>query len=210
MPALTHALRLHRFARSGHCHRVQLMLSLLHLPCELIEVDLAAGAHKRPEFLALNALGQVPVLEDAELVLADSNAILVYLAERYGSHRWRPESPTAWSAIQRWLSIAAGPLASGPAAARAAVLFGARHDLHVTRSLAHDLFAVFEKELARRPYLAGEAITIADIANYAYVAHAPEGGVSLTPYRRIRAWLAAVEALPDFIPMPASPVVAAA
>lgn len=76
-------LRLHRFERSGHCHRVQLLLSLLHLPVQLIEVNLAGGAQKRPAFLAMNPFGQVPVLEDGELAIADSNAILVYLVEKY-------------------------------------------------------------------------------------------------------------------------------
>ena len=73
-------IRLYRFALSGHAHRVQLMLSLLQLPCELVDVDLAAGEHKTPAFLALNAFGQVPVIEDGDFTLADSNAILVYLA----------------------------------------------------------------------------------------------------------------------------------
>jgi glutathione S-transferase len=210
MPTASRALRLHRFDRSGHCHRVELMLSLLQLSHELIEVDLIRGAHKQAAFIALNSFGQVPVLEDGELVLADSNAILMYLAEAYGGSRWRPASPAAAAAIQRWLSIAAGPLAYGPAAARAVVLFGAPHDLKVARSRAHNLFAVFESELVRRPFLAGETVSIADLANYAYVAHAPEGGVSLAPYPRIRTWLAAIETLAGFIPMPASPVVEAA
>jgi len=206
MATATRALKLHRFAKSGHCHRVELMLSILRLPYELIDVDLRAGAQKQPAFIALNCFGQVPVLEDGDLVLADSNAILVYLAESYGGSRWRPASPVAAAEIQRWLSVAAGPLAFGPAAARAAVLFGAPHDVNVARSRAQNLFTVFESELAKRPFLAGETATIADLANYSYVAHAPEGGVSLARYPRIRAWLASIEALEGFVPMPASPV----
>jgi glutathione S-transferase len=204
------ALRLHRFERSGHCHRVQLLLSLLRLPYELIEVDLAAGAQRLPAFLAMNPFGQVPVLEDGELILADSNAILIYLAQEYGGPRWNPTSPVRAAAVQRWLSVAAGPLAFGPAAARAAVLFGAPCDLLSARSRARDLFTVFDAELAHRLFLAGDAVSIADIANYTYVAHAPVGGVSLTPYPRIRGWLAAIEALPAFVPMRASPIVDAA
>ena len=77
-------IKFYNFPRSGHAHRVELMLSLLDLPTETIFVDLAQGAHKQPEFLALNAFGQVPVIDDQGTVLADSNAILVYLAQRYG------------------------------------------------------------------------------------------------------------------------------
>ncbi|HEY9193188.1 MAG TPA: glutathione S-transferase N-terminal domain-containing protein, partial [Methyloversatilis sp.] len=74
---------LHGFRLSGHSHRAELFLSLLGLPFEFRQVDLAAGAHKQPEFLAKNPFGQVPVIEDGEVVVADSTAILVYLASRY-------------------------------------------------------------------------------------------------------------------------------
>jgi glutathione S-transferase len=66
------------------------------------------------------------------------------------------------------------------------------------------LFRVMEHELATRAWLAGERPTLADIANYSYAARAPEGGVSLADYPAVRAWLARVEALPGFVPMPAS------
>src|SRR5262245_44162821 len=104
-------LRLHRAAISGHCHRAELFVSLLGLPHELIEVDLRAGVHKRPEFLRLNAFGQVPVLEDGDVVVPDSNAILIYLATRYAPANWYPTDPAGRAAVQRWLSVAAGPLA---------------------------------------------------------------------------------------------------
>ena len=67
---MSNPIRLHRFALSGHCHRVELMMSLLQRPCELVDVNLPAAAHKSPAFLALNAFGQVPVIEDGDLVLA--------------------------------------------------------------------------------------------------------------------------------------------
>lgn len=64
------------------------------------------------------------------------------------------------------------------------------------------LLKVIDAELAKGPFLVGDQATIADIANYSYIAHAPEGNVSLEPYRNVRAWLARVEALPGFVPMP--------
>jgi glutathione S-transferase len=75
---------------------------------------------------------------------------------------------------------------------------------------AHALFEVMEQHLAAQPFLAGESVTLADIANYAYVAHAPEGGVPLDAYANVRRWLARVEALPGFVPMVRSPVARAA
>ena len=197
-------LKLHRFALSGHAHRVELLLSLLQLPVELIDVDLGNKAQRQPEFLRMNAFGQVPVLQDGEITIADSNAILVYIAKRYGPH-WLPEEPARAAAVQRWLSVAAGELAYGPAAARRAVVFkAAGSDEAIAR--AHDLFAVMENELRTRNFLAGAEPTIADIANYTYTAHAPEGRVSLEPYPHIRAWLQRIEALPHFVAMRKTPV----
>src|SRR4051812_6411857 len=140
-----HPLRLHRFAPSGHCHRVELLLSLLGLPFECIDVNLPAREHKSPGFLALNAFGQVPVLEDGDRVLGDSNAILVYLAQRYGGARWQTESPEQAAELQRWFSVSAGPLAFGPAAARAHQLFKSPIDLAAAQSRAHALFQVMDQ-----------------------------------------------------------------
>jgi len=112
-------IKLYNFPKSGHAHRIELMLSLLNLPTELVFVDLAKGEHKQPAFLALNPFGQVPVIDDNGTVIADSNAILVYLAKKYDNGTWLPEEPEAAARVQRWLSVAAGPLAFGPAADRA-------------------------------------------------------------------------------------------
>lgn len=203
-------LRLHRFALSGHCHRVELFLSMLGLPFETIDVDLKGGAHKQPQFLALNPFGQVPVLEDGETVIFDSNAILVYLATKYDDGTWLPRAPEAAASVQQWLSLAAGPIAGGPAAARAAALFGSPHDVERARRTAHALFAVLETIFATRRFAIGDQPSIADIAAYSYIARAPEGGVSLDVYPNLRAWLERVTALPGFVPMPESQVRVAA
>lgn len=199
-------IKLHRFFLSGHSHRVELFLSLLKLPYELVDVDLAANAHKQPAFLAMNAFGQVPVIQDGEITLADSNAILVYLAGKYDAGEWLPRDPVAAAAVQRWLSVAAGQVASGPAKARRATLFKAPVNAEEAIAQAHDLFAVMEAELNTSPFLAGNTPTIADIANYSYIAHAPEGNISLEPYPNLRNWLKRIEALPGFVPMTSSKV----
>lgn len=197
----TASIRLYRSALSGHCHRVELLLSLLGLPHELIDVNLAAREHKSPEFLAMNPFGQIPVLQDGALTLADSNAILIYLAQQYGKEPWLPNSPVAAAETQRWFSLAAGPLAFGPAAARLAVQFHAPIDLPLAQSRAHALFAVMNALLVRQDFLTGARVGLADLAHYAYVACAPEGGVALDDYPALRSWLARIEALPGFVPM---------
>ncbi len=194
--------KLYRHALSGHSHRVELMLSLLNLDAQMIDVDLAAGDHKTPSFLAKNRFGQVPVLEDDGEVLADSNAILVYLATKYDSERrWYPSNPADAAEVQRFLSIAAGQVYAGPASARLVNVFNATLDHALAINKAHQLLRVLDEHLTGREWLVGEAPTIADIANYSYIAHAPEGDVDLGPYPQVRAWLARVEALSGFVPM---------
>jgi len=111
--------------------------------------------------------------------------------------------------VQRWLSVAAGQLAHGPAAARVATVFGRpQNPQHAT--VARQLFDTIERHLADREWLAAPHATIADIAMYTYTAHAPEGGIALEPWPGLRAWLARVEALPGFVGMRRSSVPAAA
>ncbi|MDB5996256.1 MAG: glutathione S-transferase-like protein [Pseudomonas sp.] len=196
------AIKLYNFPRSGHAHRVELMLSLLQLPTELIFVDLAKGAHKQPDYLAINPFGQVPAIEDQGVVLADSNAILVYLAQKYGNGRWLPADPVGAANVQRWLSVAAGQIAFGPARARLITVFGAPYNAEEAITRSHDLLKVIDQALANSAYLVGSEPTIADVAAYSYIAHAPEGNVSLEDYANVRAWLARIEALPGFVGMP--------
>ncbi len=194
-------LKLYRFPLSGHSHRAQLMLSLLRLEHELIDVDRLAQEQKTPAFLKMNPFGQVPVLDDNGVIVADSNAILVYLARKYGDEQWLPCDPYGAAQVQRWFSIAAGPLAFGPALARVAKLFGAKLDVAEATARAQALFAVMEQVLRESPFLCGDKPTVADISLYTYTAHAPEGDVSLAPYPAIEAWLARIRALPGFVPM---------
>lgn len=201
------AIKLYGFPLSGHTHRVELMLSLLGLPSEFILVDLKQGAHKAPEFVAtLNSFGQVPAIDDNGTVLADSNAILVYLASTYGKGQWLPSDPVGQARVQRWLSAAAGQLHAGPAAARLALVFGAQVDTDTAISRSHALLQLVEQQLRHSRYLASEQPSIADVAFYTYVAHAPEGNVSLDDYPHVRAWLASIEALPGFVGMPRTAV----
>lgn len=195
-------MKLYSFLLSGHSHRVRLFLSLLGVDYEEIEVNLAAGAHKRPEFLALNAFGQVPVLDDDGVVVPDANAILVYVAKKFGRTDWLPEDAAGAAAVQRWLSVAAGQLAHGPAQARLITVFKAPLRPEEVIPRAHAILRLIDGQLAKTAYICGERPTIADIALYSYVARAPEGNVELTGYGNIRRWLAAIESLPGFVEFP--------
>ncbi|EEB71964.1 glutathione S-transferase [Ruegeria sp. R11] len=117
-----------------------------------------------------------------------------------------PEDPKTAAEVQRWLTIAADNIFSGPCSARLVTLFGAQLDHAAAIAKSHDLFKLMETHLDGRNWLAAETITIADIAGYSYIAHAPEGGVDLAPYPNLRAWLNRIEAEDNFVPMVASEV----
>lgn len=193
-------MKLYHYALSGHAHRAALFLSLLDIPHQLIEVDMAAGAHKQPDFLALNPFGQVPVLDDDGVVIADSNAILVYLAKKARRSDWLPDDARGAAAVQRWLSVAAGEVAYGPAAARLITVFNARFHADEVIARAHAILSKMEQHLAGREWLVGDGPTIADVAIYSYVAQAPEGNVDLSGYPAVNALLRRMEGLPGFVP----------
>ena len=197
---MSNAIHINRHALSGHAHRVELFASLAGINYELIDVDLMSGEHKTPRFLALNPAGQVPVIEDGENVIADANAILVYLARRYAP-QWLPSDPVQEAEVQQFLSLAAGEIANGPALARLETVFGASIDTERAHAVAKVAFDRLEQRLEGRSWLVGNTISIADVAIYSYTAHAPEGNVSLKPYPNIRALLERIEGLPGFVGM---------
>lgn len=200
-------MKLYSVSLSGHAHRARLFLSLIGESAELIEVDVANRAHKQPDFLKLNAFGQVPVLVDGDIAVPDANAILVYLSKKFGKTDWLPEDAVRAAAVQRWLSVAAGELAFGPASARLVTVFGAPLDAEAAINLAHVLLKRMDDALAGQAWIAGGPHpSIADVALYSYTAHAPEGNVDLKDYANVRQWLARIEALPGFVAMPRTPV----
>lgn len=190
---------------SGHAHRVELLLLMLDLPYSYIEAP--AEVRRSAEFLQLNPLGQIPVLIDGEQVLCDSNAIMIYLVKQYAPDSgWLPEDPVAAAQVYRWLSIAAGEVRYGPATARGVKQWAWSGDPDVAREIAEKLLRFMDGHLTGRRFLALDQPTLADLACYSYIAHAPEGGITLDEYPQVRAWLAEVEALPHFKPMPDLPV----
>ncbi|CCM75470.1 glutathione S-transferase family protein [Rhizobium mesoamericanum] len=199
-------MKLYSHPLSGHAHRARLFLSLIGATADIVDVDLSAGEHKSPDFLALNPFGQLPVLQDGDVVISDSNAILVYLGKKYASEGWLPEEPAAAAAVQRWLSVAAGEIAYGPGAARLVTLFGAKFDTEEVIARAHRILGLIDTHLVGREWVATTRPTIADVALYSYIARAPEGNVDRSAYRNVTAWLERIEALPGFQSFQKSPV----
>jgi len=199
-------MKLYDVRLSGHSHRARLFLALLGIEYETIEIDLAAGANRTPEFLRLNRFAEVPVLDDDGVIVPDSNAILVYLAKKFGTADWLPEDPWHAAEVQRWLSVAAGKVAYGPCAARLLNIFGYNFNAEEVIERSHALLRVLDAELGEVAWIAGTAKpSIADIALYSYIERAPEGNVDLAGYSNVNAWLRRVEALQGFLPFDKTP-----
>ena len=201
-------IRLYDFVLSGSCYKVRLFLSVLGQDYETIPVGFyPAREHKKPEFLQLNPLGQLPVLRDGDLVLRDAQAILVYLASKYDSSgRWYPDEPASRGQVAMWLSFAGGELMTS-SAARLHDVLNYPFDVENLRGQARRAFVVLDDHLAEQELLscnwvAGAAPTVADIACFPYVALSNDGGIPRDEYPAIERWLARVMALPGFIDMP--------
>lgn len=195
-------IKLYGHEVSGNSYKVKLMLSLLGIEYEWLKVDLLTGAHKQPAFLALNPFGQVPVLVDGETVLADAQAILVYLARQYGGESWLPLEAEPMSRVIRWLSTAAGEVRQGPENARLYHLFGATN-INIDRAHQKATFILtqLDKHLSTHTWLEFDRPTIADIAVFPYVALARDGKIDLDAYSHVLAWIDRVKQLPGYVSM---------
>jgi len=201
-----HDIIFYSFPTSGHAHRVELLLRALELPFKRIDVDLGAKIQKQPDFIAMNPFGQVPVINDNGTVIWESTAILMYLALTYGDDTYLPREPKAMAEVVAWLGKASGPIMFGPALARRINVLNNNANKAASHAVAADLLGVMDTWLAKHKWLVSGRSTIADMAVYAYVAHAPEGDIDLKPYAHILAWLDRVENLPFFVPMARTPV----
>lgn len=195
-------MKLYNLELSGNCYKVRLFAGLAGIPLDIEAVDFLGGAHKRPPLIDLNPWGELPVLQDGDLALRDSQAILVYLAARYADERWLPRDAAGMAQVMQWLSTAANEVQNGPAAARLVDKFGSAIDKADTLRRSARILPLIEAHLAKQDWLALDRPTIADCAVFPYVALAPEGGISLADYPAIRAWIARVKALPGFVTMP--------
>ncbi len=197
-------LLLHDYANSGNGYKVRLLLTLLGAPFARVEYDIDRGATRKPDFLRKNPNGRVPVLELADgRCLAESNAILVYLAE--GS-RFLPEERFERALVLQWLFFEQYSHEPNIATLRYWITHNLIDDerrvqLEGKRRWGYAALDVMERHLASRRYFVGERYTVADIALYAYTHVAGEGGFDLAGYAALGRWLERVAAEPGHIPI---------
>lgn len=202
-------LRLYDYVLSGSCYKVRLLASLLGVSYERMPVDFHPGnEHKHPDFLAMNPAGTLPVLEDGDLVLTETQAILAFLAStRDPSGQWLPkDDPATFAKVMQWLAFSTR-LTDTAGAARLHDMLNRPLDIKAARRGAIRAFRELEAHLTERrfegaTFLVGDHPTIADIACFPYTALAPDGGIEHDGFPAIRAWLYAIKSLDHFIAMP--------
>jgi glutathione S-transferase len=198
---------LYDYLPSGNGYKVRLTAKYLNIPYRLVQMSITQGATRTPEFLAKNANGRIPLLEvPGRGFLAESHAIISFLAEGselLPSDAWQRANLWQWLCFEQynlepnagtarfWLnSLGKTPAELG--------------DLLTEKiAKAHEALAVLERGLEDREFLVADRFTLADIALYAYTHVAPEGGISLEGYPKIRAWMARVAAQPRHAPITA-------
>jgi glutathione S-transferase len=195
-------MKLYNSAISGNSYKVRLLIAQLGIPCTIIEIDILKGESRTPEFLKLNPNGRTPVLEDNGFVLAESNAILAYLAR---GTRFLPEDRRRWALVFQWMFFE--QYSHEPYIATSRFLLQHRPDtpertaaLGVRREGSWAAPRVMEDHLTKNEFFVGD-YSIADIALFAYTQVSHEAGFPLNDFPKIRAWIERVKGQPGFISM---------
>ena len=185
---------------SGPTYKAGLAMSLMGQAFAYKHVDLRAGAHKQPDYLAINRFGQVPALVDGDLKLCQSGSILLYLADKFG--KMGGKTPEEKARVREWLFWEADRLAPNVYRPRAIKRGFMKADDNVYTALHRpgERRAQGARGLAGRSsaFLVGSEPTVADVAVYGDVAYAEEGGIDLSPYANVKAWMGRIEKLPGF------------
>ena len=179
-------------------------LQNLSCPVTVLDVFEEPSETRRPEFLALNPSGRVPLMSLVDGThLAESNAILFYLA---AGTKYLPRHSLHAAQVMQWMFFEQHSHAPYIAEMRFLYLWGdlegqpAGTEGRLRAGGAHAL-TVMEKHLSRQSYFAADVFTIADVALYAYTHIAPEAGFSLRRFPAIRGWMARVEEEQGFVEM---------
>jgi glutathione S-transferase len=195
-------MRLYNVAYSGNSYKVRLLLAQLGIPCEIVEVDILKGESRTAEFFKINPNGRTPVLDDNGFILAESNAILAYLAK---GTKFLPEDRQKFALIFQWMFfeqyshepyIATSRfwLQHKPDSPEKSALIASKRDGGCAA------LKIMENHLVKTDFFVGD-YSIADIALFAYTHVSHEGGFSLDDFPKIRAWVERVKGQPGFVPM---------
>lgn len=194
-------LRLYDYAASCNCYKLRLLLAHLGIQYERVPIDIFAGETLTDEYARMNPMQTTPVLETADgKHLVESNAILLYLAR---GTKYLPDESIELAEVVRWLIYEQTDIVPMIGGLRFRLLTDRLNptDREALRRAAgaQEVFELLDGHLGAREFFVSGRYTIADIAIYGYTHLAHEAGLDLTPYRRLRDWLARVERQPGYI-----------
>ncbi|MGI9406233.1 MAG: glutathione S-transferase family protein [Hyphomicrobiaceae bacterium] len=198
-------MKLYDFELSGNCHKIRMLLHMLGRDYERVDIDLRHKDQFDSDFVALNPLHKVPVIEDGDVLLRDSAAIMIYLVRTYGKAEWYPDDPAEMAEIQQWLSFSVNEVFNGLAMVRANVIFKRGLDAAALEAAARSALDMLEFRLSEHDWLALDRFTIADLACYPYTALSHEGGMDLSGWPAVPRWCVRVERLPGYLSMAGLP-----
>ena len=191
-------------SQSGNCYKIQLLMSHLDIEFEWRHINILGNGTHTSEFLAMNPNGKIPVLElPAGTHLCESNAILNYLAD--GSE-YLPNDRLLKAQVLQWQFFEQYSHEPYLATSRFIVKYLGRPKKHEQLLLSkkagcHKALQVMEKRLEEHDWLVGNQLTIADISLYGYTHVAHEGGIGLSDYPCIMAWIKRARSLPKHVVM---------
>ena len=195
-------LTLYDYLPSQNAWKVRQLLQHLQRPYRSELIGIFEGEGRSEDYRRISPTGTVPAIRlDDGRVLAESNAILFYLAQ---ATLYLPDDPFARAKVLQWLSFEQERVESQIGALRHWTLTGklSRRPAEMIegkRAASLRSLGILDAELATRDFIAGDAYTIADIALFAYGSRAEEAGLSLQPYPHVCGWIARVEAQPGFL-----------
>ncbi len=206
---MTQTILLHEYGPSGNCYKIRLTAALLGITLERRSYDILRGETRTPAFLReINPNGRIPVLQIGERLLPESNAACFYLAE---GTRLVPEDRFERADMLRWMSWEQYNHEPNIATLRFWLAYlGAnrlseaqRAQIDGKRAAGDAALRLMDEHLAARRYFAGDRLSLADIALYAYTHVAEEGGFDLAAFPTVSAWLDRVAAEPGHMPIDA-------
>jgi len=195
-------LQLYDFEKSGNCYKARLLLAHLEMPYERIEVNSRTGETRQPPYLAVNPKGQIPALAVEGAIIAESSAILFYLAD---GTAYLSGARLARAQCVQWMAFEQANILANIGLSRKWITTGQaeanRKALDEKHKLGHEALAIMEAKLADRDFFVGDRYSIADIALFGYTHLAEEGNFSLRDYSRVRSWIERVKSQPGWVPM---------
>ena len=198
-------MKLYDHPLSGNCYKVRLLLNQLGVEYERVLVDIFKGEHKGGGHAGKNPNMKIPVLEDGEFTMWESNAILLYLGRKFSPNALFPDDPIEFGAAAQWLLYGKTTIDPNLALARYYMRFlppekRSENELLKLREQGRHALSVLDSHLSGKEFLAG-GYSIADIACFPYVELCPEGGFDLTPFSSVLSWCERIKSTPGYIDM---------